>query len=157
MKPLPEHGPCFVCGTENPQSMGCRWFVRDNGSIYGQATLTLAQQGPPRHVHGGASAALIDEAMGTAVWYAGYTAAAVNLNVDFRRPVPLGVLLHITAAITAQDGRKVYAQGEIRLPDGQIAVTGKGIFVEAEHLFVPFAEEYAKFLDVRGEKVDNHT
>jgi hypothetical protein len=57
------------------------------------------------------------------------------------------------AAITAQDGRKVYAQGEIRLPDGQIAVTGKGIFVEAHHLFAPSAEEFAKFLDVRSEKL----
>ena len=57
MKLLPEHGSCFVCGAENPKGMGTRWHVREDGSVIGEVTLTVEQQGPPGHAHGGASTA----------------------------------------------------------------------------------------------------
>lgn len=146
MKQLPEHGPCFVCGTENPQSMGVRWFIQEDGSIYGEVTLDIHQQGPPRHGHGGASAALLDEAMGCAVWAAGHMVLAANLNVDFRRPVPLGVPLKIMALVVDKSGRKVYTRAEIVLPDGQVAVKSTGLFVEAPQLFTAMANEFTGLL-----------
>lgn len=100
MEKLPEHGMCFVCGTENPNSIGVQWHVREDKSIFGEITLNDKQQGPPGHVHGGASAALLDEAMGAAVWQAGYMVMAVNLNVNYRRPLPLGVPVQVTAFST---------------------------------------------------------
>ena len=53
MEKLPEHGMCFVCGTENPNSIGVQWHVREDKSIFGEITLNDKQQGPPGHVHGG--------------------------------------------------------------------------------------------------------
>jgi acyl-coenzyme A thioesterase PaaI-like protein len=76
MDPIPEHGPCFVCGTQNPHSMGVTWWARDDGAVVTEVALTESQQGPPGYAHGGASAALLDEAMGAAVWRAGYTVVA---------------------------------------------------------------------------------
>ncbi|MBP7999866.1 MAG: PaaI family thioesterase [Chloroflexi bacterium] len=146
MKQLPEHGPCFVCGTANPQSMGVRWFIQDDGTIYGEVTLDIHQQGPPGHGHGGASAALLDEAMGTAVWAAGHMVLAANLNVDFRRPVPLGVLLKITAMVVDKSGRKLYTRAELALPDGHIAVKATGLFVEAPQLFTAVANQFIGLL-----------
>jgi len=61
---VPYHGWCFVCGTENPQGIGITMFVDDDGVLTSEFTLTKAQQGPPGYAHGGASAALLDEAMG---------------------------------------------------------------------------------------------
>jgi uncharacterized protein (TIGR00369 family) len=145
MKPLPVHGMCFVCGTENPNSIGIQWYSREDKSIYGEIILSAKQQGPPGHVHGGASAALLDEAMGAAVWQAGYMVLAVNLNVNYRRPLPLGVPAQITAAVERNEGRKVYTRGEIRLLDGQVVVEGTGIFVEAPHMFSQFAESYQAY------------
>lgn len=136
MKLLPEHGPCFICGTENPRSLGVRWYVREDGAIYTEVTLTAAQQGPPGHAHGGVLAALLDEIMGTAAWNAGYMVLAANINIDYRRPVPLNVPLQVTAVVSGKEGRKVFTRGELRLPDGTVATVGKGIFVEAAHLFV---------------------
>ena len=146
MKQLPEHGPCFVCGTANPRSLGVRWFVQDDGTIVGEVTLDIHQQGPPGHGHGGASAALLDEAMGSAVWTAGYMVLAANLNVDFRRPVPLGVPLKITANVVDKSGRKVYTRAELLLPDGQVAVKANGIFVEAPHLFTNVENHFTNLL-----------
>lgn len=146
MKQLPEHGPCFVCGTANPRSLGVRWFAHEDNHISGQVTLDIHQQGPPGHVHGGAAAALLDEAMGCAVWAAGHMVLAANLNVDFRRPVPLGVPLQIVANVVDKSGRKVYTRAEIILPDGQVAVKANGIFVEAPHLFTNVVNEFASLL-----------
>jgi acyl-coenzyme A thioesterase PaaI-like protein len=95
----------------------------------------LAQQGPPGHAHGGFSAAVLDEVMGAAVWQAGYTVAAAKIEVNYRKPVPLGICISTRGYITRRNGRKIYARGEISLPDGTLLVAGKGLFVFAPHLF----------------------
>jgi len=140
MKPLPEHGCCLVCGTENPHSFGIQWFITKEGDITGKITLTDKQQGPPDFAHGGATAALVDEAMGAAIWQAGYTVVAVNLNVDYIKPVPLGQEIEVIGQITeVEEGDKVVkAKGQIRLPDGNLAVTASGIYVNAPQLFGKF-------------------
>jgi uncharacterized protein (TIGR00369 family) len=135
MQKLPEHGACFVCGTQNPHSIGIEWFLNDDGVIWAEMVFTDAQQGPPAHVHGGASAAVLDEAMGAAVWRAGHRVVAVNLEINYRQPVPLGKKMVIEARIAEVQPRKILTTSEIRLPDGTVAVTGRGIYVEAPHLF----------------------
>lgn len=143
MRKLPEHGSCFVCGSDNPHSISLTWYTYENGMIFSEFTLTEAQQGPPGHAHGGASAAILDEAMGAAVWRAGYNVAVVNLEINYHLPLPLGQPLKLEAHLARQEGRKVFASGEIRLPDETVAVSGRGIYVEAPQLFEPvrFREE----------------
>lgn len=97
---LPEHGWCFVCGHENPHSIGLTWYVDDDGIMTSEFTLNEAQQGPPRHAHGGASAAILDEAMGLVVWAAGHKVAAVNLEINYHKPLPLNQPLTLEARIT---------------------------------------------------------
>ena len=135
MKKLPEHGSCFVCGTQNPHSIGLTWYQDEAGSIHAEMVFTEAHQGPPGHAHGGASAAVLDEAMGAAVWRAGYSVVSVNLEINYSKPVPLGQSVKITARITEVRPRKILTTSEIRLPNGVVAVIGRGIYVEAPHLF----------------------
>lgn len=135
MHKLPEHGSCFVCGSANPHNMGVTWEADDEGRMHTRVILNEAQQGPPGHVHGGASAALLDEVMGMVVWHAGYRVASVNLECEYRKPVPLGVELHVRGEIVERTGRTIQTQGAITLPDGTQAVIGRGIYVEAPQLF----------------------
>ncbi len=135
MQRLPEHGSCFVCGKENPHSIGITWYLNDQGDIEAEMVFNDAQQGPPGHVHGGASAAVLDEAMGAAVWRAGYSVAAVNLEINYSRPIPLGLKVTIKARIAEVHPRKILTTSEMRLPDGTVAVSGRGVYVEAPQLF----------------------
>lgn len=135
LKQLPEHGSCFICGSENPHNVGLRWYVDESGVVSSEFTLTLAQQGPPGHAHGGLSAAVLDEVMGVAVWYAGYIVAAAKIEVNYRKPVPLGQCITTKGYITRRSGRKIYARGEICLPDGSVGVTGRGLYIIAPQLF----------------------
>jgi acyl-coenzyme A thioesterase PaaI-like protein len=132
---LPEHGWCFVCGSENPHSIGLTWWVDDSGVLTSEFTLNDAQQGPPQHAHGGASAAILDEAMGLVVWATGLKVASVNLEVNYLKPLPLHQPLSVEAHITQKDERKVFSSGEIKLSDGRTAVNGRGIYVVAPQLF----------------------
>jgi uncharacterized protein (TIGR00369 family) len=135
MERIPEHGFCFVCGTQNPHSVGLTWYQMDDGLIHAEMVFTTAHQGPPAHVHGGASAAVLDEAMGAAVWRAGYSVVAVNLEINYKLPVPLGQNIVIEAQIAEIHPRKILTTSHMSLPDGSVAVTGRGIYVEAPHLF----------------------
>jgi acyl-coenzyme A thioesterase PaaI-like protein len=154
VKALPGHGRCFVCG-DNPQGVGLQLFLREDGVVQTEATFTEGQQGPPGCVHGGASAAVLDEVMGAVVWAAGHRVVAVNLNIDLRRLVPLHVPVQITAWVEKQEGRKVYARSELRLADGETAVSGRGLFVQVDNIFEnsQFTEEFEAYLRVmRPEK-----
>jgi hypothetical protein len=57
VKQLPEHGSCFLCGSENPHNPGLRWYVDEKGVVTSEFTLTIAQQGPPGYAHGGSGLA----------------------------------------------------------------------------------------------------
>jgi len=142
MRELPEHGWCFVCGTENPHSIGVKWFLTDEGTIIADFAFTLAQQGPPGYAHGGSSAAVLDEAMGMSVWAAGIAAASVNLNVNYHKPIPLDTPVHVEARITGREERAIHTEGKITLPDGTVAVSATGIYVEAKHIFADVADEW---------------
>ena len=91
-------------------------------------TLNEAQQGPPGHAHGGASAAILDEAMGLVVWAAGLKVAAVNLEINYHKPLPLHQPLTLEARIAEKDERKIFSAGEICLTEGTGAVRGRGIY-----------------------------
>jgi uncharacterized protein (TIGR00369 family) len=121
-----------------------KWFVTDERIVNGKVTLTEQQQGPPNYAHGGASAALVDEAMGAAVWYAGHTVVAVNLNVNYLKPVPLHQEIEVTGHVTeAEEGEKVVkASGQITLPDGEVAVTANGTYVNAPQFFDKLIQRY---------------
>ena len=132
---IPYHGWCFVCGTENPHSIGITMFVDDNGVLTSEFTLNKTHQGPPGHAHGGASAAVLDEVMGLVVWAAGYKVVAANINVNYRKMLPLEKTLLAVARITQVGERKIVSEGEIRLADSTVAVDGSGVYVIAPHLF----------------------
>lgn len=136
MRKLPEHGSCFVCGTSNPRALGLSWYADTDGNIQSEFTFDDSQQGPPGHVHGGASAAVLDEAMGAAVWVSGLQVVAARLEVDYKLPIPLGHPVSIRARISEHHARKTFTTAEILLADGQIAAAGKGIYVAAPHLFI---------------------
>ncbi|MBW8011660.1 MAG: hypothetical protein FVQ83_10540 [Chloroflexi bacterium] len=73
--------------------------------------------------------------MGAVVWFNRHQAAAVNLNVDFKKPVPLGVEIEVISQLVEENENVMHTKGEIRLPGEETAVSAKGIFVEAPQLY----------------------
>ncbi len=110
-------------------------WIGDEGILTSEFALNEAQQGPPNYAHGGASAAILDEAMGLVIWAAGLQVAAVNLEINYHKPLPLHQPLRVEARIAQKEKRKIFSAGEIKLSNGVTAVSGRGIYVIAPQLF----------------------
>ena len=145
IKIIPEHGPCFICGRQNPHNVGLTWKVQSRSNqtplLFSEFSFTIAQQGPPGHAHGGASAAVLDEAMGCVCWQTGYEVLVANLNVNYHLPVPLEQRLKVTSWVDKINGRKVYSKSKLVLPSGKTAVSATGLFIHSPEIFAnsPFA------------------
>lgn len=110
-------------------------FVDDEGVLTSEFTLSDRHQGPPGHAHGGASAAILDEVMGLVVWAAAHKVLAANININYRKPLPLKQPLLAEARITEVGERKIISGGKIILPDSTVAVEGSGVYVIASRFF----------------------
>lgn len=139
---LPDHGSCFVCGKSNPKSIGIAWQLVAENHIFASFEFSDFQQGPPGFVHGGASAAVMDEAMGLAVFHSGYRVVTANLSIEYRKPIPLGKIVKIQAVMSGKTERRILALGEILLPDGSVAVSAKGFYAEANQFFDKVAGQF---------------
>lgn len=110
-------------------------FLEEDGRLTSEFTLNEAQQGPPGHAHGGASAAILDELMGLVVWAAGHKVLAANININYRKLLPLHLPLLAEARIVQVGERKIISEGKIILPDSTAAVEGSGVYVIASRFF----------------------
>jgi acyl-coenzyme A thioesterase PaaI-like protein len=101
------------------------------GAVVAEAILGLAYEGPPGYVHGGVSALLMDQLLGSAAIAAGLWGMTARLELDYRRPVPLETPLLLRAAVAESAGRKVVVAGTIALAQapGQALVEARGVFV----------------------------
>ncbi|EME27837.1 Acyl-coenzyme A thioesterase THEM4 [Galdieria sulphuraria] len=100
-----------------------------DGSVIYLARVGSQVQGPSGFMHGGATAALLDDCVSSAVLLSGPFAMTVQLNVQYRKPVPLNSVVVVEGYIDQTNGRKTIAGGKMYHPDG-------ALYAEATLLFV---------------------
>lgn len=122
---------CFGCGVDHDTGLHLRIIAGEGLAVVARFVPTDHHQGAPGLAHGGLLACAFDEALGSLNWLLGATAVTARLECDFRRPVPTGSELVITAHVTGVVGRKVYMAAEGALGDGgPIAVTATALFIQ---------------------------
>lgn len=129
---LPAHYiHCFGCGPDTANGLRMRTSVGDGLSVSARFVVTGGHQGAPGLAHGGLLAAAFDETLGSLAALLRVPAVTAKLETDFRRPVPVGSTLHITATVDGTVGRKIYesALGRLDAPDGPVAVVARALFV----------------------------
>lgn len=132
-KPFPDRENneySFVSGRRDSRAIRVRYFEKKSARLFaGRAWFGPEAEGPPGHAHGGSQAALLDEGMGAAAWLSGKTVLAAKIEINFRRPLPLGTVLTVRSEITRIEGKKVYAAGRLEADDGTVYSDGTGLFV----------------------------
>ena len=119
---------CFGCGEANPEGLRIQFQV-DGRRVTGEFEARQVHQGYPGLAHGGIAAAAIDEAMGWAMYAAGAWAMTARLEVKYRRPLPLGRPLLVTAEVVRDRGRWLEAGGELRVAGGPLIAEAKALFM----------------------------
>jgi uncharacterized protein (TIGR00369 family) len=95
----PNSHQCFVCGLENPKGLHMHFYETAPDEVTAEYTAPEQYQGYPGILHGGVTAAILDEAAGRAYMGADpnssnfmYTA---ELKVKYKKHVPIGQPLKI--------------------------------------------------------------
>jgi uncharacterized protein (TIGR00369 family) len=120
---------CFGCGLENRTGLRLHFFTDEDKNVVCNLTLAGRFAGPPGHAHGGIIATLLDEAMSKSNRALGILAMTRHMEVEYLRPVPLGVPLTLTAQHTGAAGRRNHTEAQIRDASGQVLATAKAVFV----------------------------
>ncbi|HEY6798834.1 MAG TPA: PaaI family thioesterase [Kineosporiaceae bacterium] len=104
-----------VAGEANPLAPPLRILTLDADQCLVEAECTLHRgyEGPPTYGHGGVSALLMDQVLGTAVALGGRSGLTRSLETVYRRPVPLAEPLRLTGRISRRSGNRTDASGEI--------------------------------------------
>jgi acyl-coenzyme A thioesterase PaaI-like protein len=97
--------------------------------LYAKAWFGERTMGPPGHVHGGAIAASLDEAMGAVCWMNGHKTVAANISVKFVAMLPLETETIVEAQIDRTDGRKIFTRASLTSPSGQVVAEAEGLFI----------------------------
>ena len=138
--PRPNH--CFGCGKDNPQGMHLKFVIdSDAGRTTCKFRLSRRYQGPPGHTHGGIITVILDEAMSKVNKLRSVIALTKTMEIEFLRPVPLGVELTAVGYEHSVRGRKHRNVAEIRNASGEVLARGEGWFiaVDAAKMFAKFA------------------
>lgn len=108
--------------------------------VRGTFTVTEHHQGAPGLAHGGVISAAMDEGMGYLLWLVQKPAVTAHLEIDYRRPLPVGSRLELEGRVDRMEGRKIFASMEGRM-DGDVVVEAKALFLKVgvKH-FIPHAE-----------------
>ncbi len=131
----PNSQDCFVCGLSNSFGLKSRFYELENGELMARFFPADMHQSYPGRLHGGISAAILDETIGRAVINHQRTdlwGVTLEFSMRLRKPVPLDQEVVVRARITAENKRTFEGTGEIVLSDGSVAVEGKGRYLKME-------------------------
>lgn len=122
----------MVCGVDSGQSPLVRhFFVAGTDAVGARVRFDERHQGAPRYAHGGAVAALLDDACGYVAYLVSKIFVTAHLEIDYRKPVLLGTEYDVLARCTFTDGRKVHLTAD--LLDGRTPVAqAAGLFIEVD-------------------------
>lgn len=139
------HNPfCFGCGDQSPRGLKLKMYAGEDFSVTSRFTVEPWMEGGPGVIHGGLLASALDDVMGMVPLLMGPGAVTGHLQIDYRRPVPVGSEVIIDAVALGRQRRKIYSRGVAHLGDpAEPLATAHGLFIyieAAEH----FAENLAK-------------
>jgi uncharacterized protein (TIGR00369 family) len=123
---------CFVCGLANPAGLHAAVYEMESGEVVAVFRPSEQHQGYPGRLHGGIAGTILDETIGRAITASSASevwGVTVEFTARYRTPVPLGVQLRAVGRIVKDSARFFEGTGEILLPDGTVAVEGKGRYL----------------------------
>jgi acyl-coenzyme A thioesterase PaaI-like protein len=98
-------------------------------TLYAKAWFGKGTMGPPGHVHGGAMAATLDEAMGAVCWMNDHHVVAATITIKFVAMLPVDSETVLEARIDRIEGRKVFTRSRLTDGSGAIIAEGEGLFI----------------------------
>ena len=129
----PNSKMCLVCGLKNPFGLHTSFFELDNNELLAVFKPRGEHQSYPGRLHGGIISTILDETIGRAIMIQSEDeiwGVTVDLQIRFKKPVPLDEELRVIGRITKDSSRFFEGTGELLLQDGTVAATGHGKYLK---------------------------
>lgn len=116
---------CFGCGAANDDGLQLTFSQFADGTVETRHRTAPHHCGLDTIVHGGIQATILDEVMGVAAQLSlpadasDMACVTAEMNLQYRRPVPMTDEVVARAVIERTDGRDIYVSGAIIDEDGQ--------------------------------------
>ncbi len=148
--PSPRSARSFVSGTAAAADRTRVEYFRDPSNDHLHANVTFGPycEGPPEAVHGGAIAAVLDEAMGAVCWMNGHPVVGARITINYLHLTPLGFSGHVESWIERTERRKIFIKSRLTGTDGTVHAEGEALFIELA------PELKAKLDEARNRAVD---
>lgn len=123
------------CGTENPGSLKCTFYVLEGNEIGTVIHPKELHQGHMGIMHGGYVASVLDEAMGRSNCqrdengYAVYPFVTASMEVVFIRPLLIGETYYVYGRVDREEGRKNFDSAEIIDDEGNVYAMAEALFI----------------------------
>jgi len=135
---------CFGCGDLNPAGLKLKFRFEGNKAV-ADFLPQKQHQGYPGLMHGGATSAALDEAMGWAMYGLGMWAVTGKMEVKFRQPLPLHQKATVWGEVIRNRGRWLEVRGEICSEEGKLMAESYGLFMRlSEERVRELEETYAE-------------
>ena len=129
----PNSRMCLVCGLKNPFGLHTSFFELENSELLAIFKPKEEHQSYPGRLHGGIISTILDETMGRAIMIQSdddIWGVTVDLQIRFKKPVPLDEELRVIGRITKNSSRFFEGTGELLLQDGTVAAEGHGKYLK---------------------------
>ena len=121
---------CFGCGGANEFGMKLAFELdQDARRASGKFMLGPRFAGGAGFAHGGIIAVLLDEAMGKISKLSDERAVTAELNIEYRKPVPVDAQIVVSGWQEDEKGRNRFRVAEIHDVQGNLLARGRGRFV----------------------------
>jgi uncharacterized protein (TIGR00369 family) len=123
---------CLVCGMQNDFGLKTSFYELENGEVVSIFKTQEGHQSYPGRLHGGIIGAILDETIGRAIMVedSKIWGVTIELNISYKKPVPLNIELKAVGRITKNSRRIFEGTGELLLPNGEIAATAHGRYMK---------------------------
>lgn len=109
------------------------FFSKKDQRLKGAIQFGPYTQGPPGCVHGGASASMMDAAIGVLVNKTFTACVTASLTMNYKSLLSLGSTALVESWIDKVEGRKIFALAELKSPDGKLTyVTANALFIQLD-------------------------
>lgn len=123
---------CIVCGLKNDLGLKTAFYELENDEIVAVFKPLDIHQSYPGRLHGGISAAVLDETIGRAIMTKNenFWGVTVEFNIKYKKPIPLNEELKAVGRITRDTSRIFEGTGEVYLSNGDVAATAEGKYMK---------------------------
>lgn len=128
-----KYANCFVCGKENNAGLQLD-FENDKAAAWTWFESSAAYEGYHGIIHGGIIATLLDEAMAKIILIQDLAAVTADLNIKYRKSLPVGTRVKAEARITQQKSRTIRTEAVLTDGNGSVYAEATAVYIVVKHL-----------------------